>query len=84
MAALDSHLAEHSYVGGYAPSRLDLRVHGQLAEAPPDRAHVARWWRHVRCLVAETAGWPAGDEAVLLRLGVDRLLGQVGPASLAL
>ena len=79
-AVLEPHLAQFSYIGGHVPSRLDWRVHARLAEAPPpERAHVARWWRHVRCLSAEAGGWPAGDEVVLARLGLDRLLAQVGP-----
>ncbi|XP_043214306.1 asparagine--tRNA ligase, cytoplasmic-like isoform X2 [Amphibalanus amphitrite] len=74
--ALEPHLAQFSYIGGHSPSRLDLRVLARLAEPPPERTHAARWWRHVRCLSEESSGWPAGEETVLSRLGLDRLLGQ--------
>merc|ERR1712039_283529 len=45
--ALDSFLADHSYIDGYVPSQADTQVYEALGSAPKD-AHALRWYNHIK------------------------------------
>jgi elongation factor 1-beta len=45
--ALDSFLADHSYVEGFVPSQADTQVYEALGAAPKD-AHALRWYNHIK------------------------------------
>merc|ERR1712083_186083 len=45
--ALDSFLADHSYIEGYVPSQADTQVYEALGAAPKD-AHALRWYNHIK------------------------------------
>merc|ERR1711990_759168 len=45
--ALNSFLADHSYVEGYVPSQADTQVYEALGAAPKD-AHALRWYNHIK------------------------------------
>merc|ERR1712218_542848 len=45
--ALDSFLADHSYIEGYVPSQADTQVYEALGSAPKD-AHALRWYNHIK------------------------------------
>ncbi|XP_043212811.1 valine--tRNA ligase-like isoform X1 [Amphibalanus amphitrite] len=65
-AALDAHLTEHSYVGGWRPTAADARLCRRLRDAPRPPAAVRRWRNHVAALADEWHTWPAesgGSEA---------------------
>merc|ERR1712062_930265 len=47
MGALDSFLADHSYIEGYVPSQADTQVYEALGSAPKD-AHALRWYNHIK------------------------------------
>ncbi|XP_043244870.1 valine--tRNA ligase-like isoform X1 [Amphibalanus amphitrite] len=58
-AALDAHLTEHSYVGGWRPTAADARLCRRLRDAPRPPAAVRRWRNHVAALADEWHTWPA-------------------------
>merc|ERR1711941_136692 len=45
--ALNSFLADHSYIEGYVPSQADTQVYEALGSAPKD-AHALRWYNHIK------------------------------------
>merc|ERR1712223_1469819 len=45
--ALDSFLADHSYIEGYVPSQADTQAYEALGSAPKD-AHALRWYNHIK------------------------------------
>jgi len=54
-AALNQHLADHSYVEGFVPSQADVAAFDALKGACPDKAafpHAARWYRHIESFEA--------------------------------
>merc|ERR1711997_795754 len=53
--ALDSYLAEHSYIEGFVPSTADVAVFDALKGKCPDRAkypHAERWFLHIKSFEA--------------------------------
>uniref|UniRef100_A0A6M2DK55 Putative elongation factor 1 beta/delta chain n=1 Tax=Xenopsylla cheopis TaxID=163159 RepID=A0A6M2DK55_XENCH len=60
--ALNSHLADHSYVEGYAPSKADVDLFNSLPKAPSaNLVHLARWYRHIASYTksgGDSAGFP--------------------------
>merc|ERR1739845_338087 len=47
--ALNTYLAEHSYIEGYVPSQADTAVFEVLGKAPgKDMPHALRWYNHIK------------------------------------
>jgi len=45
--ALNSYLADKSYIEGFVPSQADLVVFEALGKAPNGADHALRWWKHI-------------------------------------
>eukprot|EP01105_Mastigella_eilhardi_P021413 TRINITY_DN5181_c0_g1_i1.p1 TRINITY_DN5181_c0_g1~~TRINITY_DN5181_c0_g1_i1.p1 ORF type:complete len:209 (-),score=101.67 TRINITY_DN5181_c0_g1_i1:67-693(-) len=67
LKALDTFLADHSYIDGWVPSSADVEVFAKLTGAPDAKYHHAlRWYKHVNSYTAaERSSWatPAGAAA---------------------
>ncbi|XP_026463150.1 elongation factor 1-beta'-like [Ctenocephalides felis] len=61
--ALNTFLADHSYVEGYAPSKADVDLFNTLPKAPgANLVHLARWYRHIASYTksgGDSAGFPS-------------------------
>jgi len=62
MDAINSHLADKSYINGYAPSQADVVVLKSLPSAPnkATHPHAARWYSHIASYASEHSTLP-GD-----------------------
>jgi len=71
LQALDGHLADKSYIGGYLPTQADLTVLKAMSGAPGgDYVNAMRWFKHVSSFVAaETAAFAKPDFDVLISGG---------------
>lgn len=63
LQALDGHLADKSYIGGYLPTQADLTVLRAISGAPVgDYVNALRWFKHVSSFAAaETAAFAKAD-----------------------
>jgi len=68
LQALDGHLADKSYIGGYLPTQADLTVLKAVGAAPGgDYINALRWFKHISSFVgAETAAFPKADFEVVV------------------
>jgi len=68
LQALDGHLADKSYIGGYLPTQADLTVLKAMGAAPGgDYINALRWFKHISSFVgAETAAFPKADFEVIV------------------
>jgi len=62
LAALNSHLADKSYIEGYTPSQADVTVFKALNGSAPDSQypHAARWYTHIASYASQHGDLP-GD-----------------------
>lgn len=63
LQALDGHLADKSYIGGYLPTQADLTVLKAMSGAPAgDYVNALRWFKHISSFAAaETATFTKAD-----------------------
>jgi len=63
LQALDGHLADKSYIGGYLPTQADLMVLNAMSGAPAgDYVNASRWFKHISSFAAaETAAFAKAD-----------------------
>jgi len=68
LQALDGHLADKSYIGGYLPTQADLTVLKGMSGAPAgDLINAARWFKHISSFgAAETTAFPKSDFDVIV------------------
>lgn len=54
LAALNDHLVDKPYLGGFHPTSTDVAVFSQLSTAPPSKhSHALRWWSHIKSFSAQ-------------------------------
>lgn len=66
LTALNTHLADKSYVGGYTPSQADVTTFAGVKSAPDaaKNPHVSRWWNHISSFnEEERKAWAAASTA---------------------
>jgi len=63
LQALDGHLADKSYIGGYLPTQADLTVLKAMSGAPAgDYVNASRWFKHISSFAAtETTAFAKAD-----------------------
>jgi len=71
LQALDGHLADKSYIGGYLPTQADLTVLKAMSGAPAgDYVNALRWFKHISSFAAaETATFTKADFEVTVAGG---------------
>jgi len=71
LQALDGHLADKSYIGGYLPTQADLTVLKAMSGAPAgDYVNASRWFKHISSFAAaETAAFTKPDFQVTVAGG---------------
>merc|ERR1712071_403376 len=58
--ALNTFLADKSYIEGYAPSQADVTTINAMNKAPASSmAHALRWYNHIKSFGAESSSFPA-------------------------
>merc|ERR1712071_376048 len=57
--ALNTFLADKSYIEGYAPSQADVTTINAMNKAPASSmAHALRWYNHIKSFGAESSSFP--------------------------
>merc|ERR1712116_62481 len=57
--ALNTFLADKSYIEGYAPSQADVTTFSALSKAPATSfPHALRWYNHIKSFGAESSNFP--------------------------
>jgi len=71
LQALDGHLADKSYIGGYLPTQADLTVLKAMSGAPASSyINALRWFKHISSFVAaETVKFAKADFDLVLAGG---------------
>jgi len=71
LQALDGHLADKSYIGGYLPTQADLTVLKAMSGSPAgDYVNALRWFKHISSFAAaETATFTKADFEVTVAGG---------------
>jgi len=71
LQALNGHLADKSYIGGYLPTQADLTVLKAMSGAPAgDYVNALRWFKHISSFAAaETAAFAKADFEVVVAGG---------------
>jgi len=67
LQALDGHLADKSYIGGYLPTQADVVVLKAMSGAPAgDYVNALRWFKHISSFsAAESAAFAKGIEVTV-------------------
>jgi len=82
LQALDGHLADKSYIGGYLPTQADLTVLKAMSGAPAgDYVNALRWFKHISSFgAAETAAFAKPDFEVVVAGGAAAPKAAAAPA----
>lgn len=85
LQALDGHLADKSYIGGYVPTQADVVVLKALKSAPVgDCSNALRWFKHISSFADEAAAFPpAPFDTSKLIAGSSAALTKTAPAKAA-